>query len=69
MKPQVTLLGRVLIFLEAQALGRPTPNFAVHLAEELLPAARTLGLRSLEVGLLPNPSCEHTLVWIPKWAQ
>lgn len=40
---------RVLIFLEAQALGRPLPNYALHLAEDLLPAARTLGLRALEV--------------------
>lgn len=40
----------MLVFLEAQALLRPLPNYALHLAEDLLAAARTLGLRSLEVG-------------------
>jgi hypothetical protein len=42
----------VLIFLEAQALGRPLPNFALHLAQDLLVAGRTLGLRALEVGVM-----------------
>jgi hypothetical protein len=48
---------RVLIFLEAQALGRPLPNFALHLAQDLLAAGRTLGLRALEV----IAKCEVTM--------
>lgn len=40
---------RVLIFLEAQALGGPLPSFALHMAQDLLAASRTLGLRALEV--------------------
>ncbi len=46
------LRRRVLIFLEAGALGRAAPTYAAHLAEELFAAARTLKLRSLEVLLL-----------------
>ena len=41
---------RVLIFLEALALGRPPPAFGVHLLPQLLAAAQHLGLRNLEVG-------------------
>ncbi len=43
------LLHRVLIYLEAGALGRPKPAFAAHLTQALLAAAVSLGLRSLEV--------------------
>jgi hypothetical protein len=43
---------RVLIFLEAQALGRPLPSFALHMAQDLLAASRTLGLRALEVAVM-----------------
>lgn len=43
---------RVLIFLEAQALGRPLPSFALHMAQDLLAASRTLGLRTLQVGCM-----------------
>jgi len=39
---------RVLIFLEALAVGNPAPNFGVRLLEQLCEAARKLGLRSLE---------------------
>lgn len=39
---------RVLIFLEAEAAGRPLPGYGVHLAEELLEAAEKLQLRSLQ---------------------
>lgn len=39
---------RVLIFLEAEALGAPAPEFAVSMLDELADAARALGLRSLE---------------------
>lgn len=41
----------MLIFLEAEASGRPAPVFAAHLQEALLAAAVALGLRSLEVRL------------------
>lgn len=47
---------RVLIFLEAQALGRPPPNYAVHLAEPLLAAAHTLELRALQVLFAQEPA-------------
>ena len=43
------MLHRVLIYLEAAALGRPKPAFAAHLTQALLAAAVSLGLRSLEV--------------------
>ena len=54
---------RVLIFLEAQALGRPLPSFALHMAQDLLAASRTLGLRALEVavilsGVFTNTDCQ-----------
>lgn len=52
----VAFCCRVLIFLEAQALGRPPPNYAVHLAEPLLAAAHTLGLRALEVPFAGEPA-------------
>ncbi|GAB4817964.1 hypothetical protein N2152v2_005010 [Parachlorella kessleri] len=39
---------RVLIFLEAEALGKPQPSFAGHLIPPLLQAAGKLGLRSLQ---------------------
>jgi len=42
-------LRRVLIYLEAAALGRPKPAFAAHLTQTLLAAAVSLGLRSLQV--------------------
>lgn len=54
---------RVLIFLEALALGREPPAFGVHLLPQLLAAAQHLGLRDLEVrwgsraGLLCSNSC------------
>lgn len=38
---------RVLIFLEALALGRPAPNFGAHLLDALLAAGRALGCQSL----------------------
>ena len=50
---------RVLIFLEAEALGQAPPDFAVHLLGDLLHAAQTLGLRSLQVKafqVLPSTS-------------
>ena len=40
---------RVLIFLEALALGRELPTFGLHLCTQLLAAAQHLGLRALEV--------------------
>ena len=40
---------RVLIFLEAETVGKPKPAFAAYLTEALLAAAVSLGLRSLEV--------------------
>lgn len=43
--------ARVLIFLEALALGRQPPAFGLHLCPQLLAAARHLGLRDLEVGV------------------
>lgn len=43
------MLHRVLIYLEAGALGRPKPAFPAHLTQALLAAAMALGLRSLEV--------------------
>ena len=46
---QAAVLFRVLIYLEAAALGRPKPVFAAHLTQALLAAAVALGLRSLEV--------------------
>ena len=45
-----SLSCRVLIFLEAEALGRAPPSFAPHFIPPLLEAAQRLGLRSLEVG-------------------
>ena len=39
---------RVLLFLEAEAQSRPQPDFGINLLDELLAAARKLGLRSLE---------------------
>lgn len=38
-----------MIYLEAEALGQAPPDFAVHLLGDLLAAAQTLGLRSLQV--------------------
>lgn len=38
---------RVLIFLEAEALGRTLPSFALHHVEDLLKAGQTLGIKSL----------------------
>ncbi|KAI7845581.1 hypothetical protein COHA_000869 [Chlorella ohadii] len=52
--PEVTVdvdtltFDRVLIFLEALALGRESPAFGVHLLPQLLAAAQHLGLRDLE---------------------
>lgn len=40
---------RVLIFLEALALGKEPPAFGLHLCPQLLTAAQRLGLRPLEV--------------------
>lgn len=40
---------RVLLFLEALALGQEPPSFGLHLCPPLLAAARWLGLRPLEV--------------------
>lgn len=48
---------RVLIFLEALALGRPPPAFGVHLLPQLLAAAQHLGLRDLEVGWSGGMCC------------
>ena len=42
------VFDRVLLFLEAEAQARPTPEFGINLLDELLDAARKLGLRSLE---------------------
>ncbi|KAK9814395.1 hypothetical protein WJX72_005174 [[Myrmecia] bisecta] len=42
------VFDRVLIYLEAEATGRPAPQFAAHHLEDLLAAAQTLGLRSLQ---------------------
>ena len=39
----------MLIYLEADALGRAKPAFAAHLTPALLAAAESLGLRALEV--------------------
>lgn len=47
--PSGTCLPRVLIFLEALALGREPPAFGLHLCPPLLAAAQRLGLRPLEV--------------------
>lgn len=41
---------RVLIFLEAEALGREPPAFGLHLIAALQDAADKLGLRSLQAG-------------------
>lgn len=38
---------RVLIFLEALALGKPPPSFGAHLLDDLLAAGRALGCQSL----------------------
>ena len=40
---------RVLMFLEAETVGKSKPAFAAYLTEALLAAAVSLGLRSLEV--------------------
>lgn len=40
---------RVLLFLEALALGREPPGFGIHLIASLADAAAKLGLRPLEV--------------------
>lgn len=53
---------RVLIFLEAQALGRALPNFALHLAQDLQAASRTLGLRALEVTACVEYRCNRASV-------
>lgn len=50
----------MLIFLEAQALGRPLPSFALHMAQDLLAASRTLGLRALEVAVMLIGVFMHT---------
>jgi hypothetical protein len=42
------VFDRVLLFLEAEAQARPPPDFGINLLDELLVAARKLGLRSLE---------------------
>eukprot|EP00887_Chlorella_sp_A99_P005263 scaffold1.g5263.t1 len=41
-------MDRVLLFLEALALGREPPSFGIHLVSGLLAAAEKLGLRPLE---------------------
>ncbi len=48
--------GRVLIYLEAEALGQAVPDFAVHLLGDLLRAAEALGLRSLQVRVVQRIS-------------
>lgn len=44
---------RVLIYLEAEALGRGRPPFAAHLLPDLERAGSLLGLRTLQVPGLP----------------
>jgi len=39
---------RVLLFLEALHLGRPPPNWSLHLIEDMAKAATALGLRALD---------------------
>jgi hypothetical protein len=56
---------RVLIFLEALALGRPTPAFGLHLCSALLAAAQHLGLRPLEVR--PSPHGWHWVLY--RWCR
>lgn len=42
------VFDRVLIYLEALALGTQPPSYAAHLLQDLLTAAHTLGIRSLQ---------------------
>jgi hypothetical protein len=63
--PPTPLSHRVLIFLEALALGRPTPAFGLHLCSALLAAAQHLGLRPLEVR--PSPHGWHWVLY--RWCR
>ena len=56
---------RVLLFLEAHLLGRPPPQWSLHLVDDLSSAAETLGLRPLteycqqRLGAVAQGICIH----------
>ena len=60
---------RVLVWLEAEALGRPPPDHDIRTTEELVGAADALGLRSLEDACRSKLGAHESRIRRYRWSE